>query len=238
MILRPPSATVSTHISAFDAVAFQSPFMPNARMSLCTQSVHFLLPTPSSPHCALLRFPNTTGFDSRRPFIRMSVHAHKSLLVRKVFLMLSHRVYLKGAVIRGHPTVWSLTRLGGVRCGVCFSVFGGGSTYCIHTGGPRLPRLLPFGSWGRALLLVGRRAHVVTAWCASSMRGSACRFQRTYPGFRSRRPLGTWRITPVCIFSSLLRLAPSSAVYAVGVYTWSLSSLPTWSTRRLGELLR
>ena len=38
--LRPPSVTVSTHTSAFKAVAFQSPAMPNVRMSLCTQSVH------------------------------------------------------------------------------------------------------------------------------------------------------------------------------------------------------
>ena len=33
----------------------------------------------------------------------------------------------------------------------------------IHTGGPRLPRPLPFGSGGRALLSVGRRAHVSSA---------------------------------------------------------------------------
>ena len=36
-----PSVTVSTHTSASNAVAFQSPAMPNARMSLCTQSLHF-----------------------------------------------------------------------------------------------------------------------------------------------------------------------------------------------------
>ena len=41
MNLRPPSVTVSTHTSAFNAVASQSPAMPNARMSLCTQSVHY-----------------------------------------------------------------------------------------------------------------------------------------------------------------------------------------------------
>ena len=40
MNLRLPSVTVSTHTSAFNAVAFQSPAMPNARMSLWTQSVH------------------------------------------------------------------------------------------------------------------------------------------------------------------------------------------------------
>ena len=45
--LRPPSVTVSTHTSAFNAVAFQSPAMPNARMALCAQSVHsFYFPRP------------------------------------------------------------------------------------------------------------------------------------------------------------------------------------------------
>ena len=34
------------------------------------------------------------------------------------------------------------------------------ATYCIRTGGSQLPRPLPFGSRGRALLLVGLRAHV------------------------------------------------------------------------------
>ena len=54
MNLRPPSVTVSPHTSAFNnAVAFQCPVMPNSRMSLCTQSVHSLLPTPSSPHLTL-----------------------------------------------------------------------------------------------------------------------------------------------------------------------------------------
>ena len=38
----------------------------------------------------------------------MSVPAHKSLLVRNVVSMLSHRVYLKGTVVQGHPVVWSL----------------------------------------------------------------------------------------------------------------------------------
>ena len=33
--------------------------------------------------------------------------------------------------------------------------------------------LLPFGSYGRALFLVGRRANLGTVSCASNMRGSA-----------------------------------------------------------------
>ena len=32
--------------------------------------------------------------------------------------------------------------------------------YCIHTGGPQLPRSLRFGSRGRALLSVGRRTEL------------------------------------------------------------------------------
>ena len=87
---------------------------------------------------------------------------------------------------------WCEARLGGVWYEVWRSVPGGGSTYCIHTEGIRLlrPLFIPSGSWERVRLSVGRRAPVSTAWCACSMRGSAWRFQRTYPGFRSRRPLG------------------------------------------------
>ena len=48
-----PSVTVSTHTSSSDAVVFQSPAMPNARMSLCTQSVHSF----SFPPCPLRTAP-------------------------------------------------------------------------------------------------------------------------------------------------------------------------------------
>ena len=41
--LRPPSVTASTQTSAFNDIVSQSPVMPNARMSLCTQSVQKLL---------------------------------------------------------------------------------------------------------------------------------------------------------------------------------------------------
>ena len=92
MNLRPPSATLSTHTSASNAVAFQSLVMPNARISLCTQSVHSF----SFPHRPLRtapsRFQKTIRFGSPPPLIRMSLPAHKSLLVRNVVSMLSHRV--------------------------------------------------------------------------------------------------------------------------------------------------
>ena len=75
MNLCPPSVTVSTHTSAFDAVAFQSPAMPNARMSLWTQSVHSFSFPPRPLRNAPSRFPKTIRFGSRPQLIRRSVHA-------------------------------------------------------------------------------------------------------------------------------------------------------------------
>ena len=92
MDFRPPSVTASTHTSAFNAFAFRSPVMPNPRMSLCARSVH-PFSFPSRPLCtAPSRFPNMIRFGSRPLLIRMSVPAYKSLLMRNVVLMLSHRV--------------------------------------------------------------------------------------------------------------------------------------------------
>ena len=111
MNLRPLSVAVSTHTSAFNAVAFQSLATPNARMSLWTQSVHSFS-FPSHPlRTAPSRFPKTIRFGSRPPLIRRSVPAHKSLLVRNVVSMLSHPVISRARmyeVIR-----WS----GLLRCG-------------------------------------------------------------------------------------------------------------------------
>ena len=67
--LRPPSVTVSTHTSAFKAVAFQSPAMPNVRMSLCTQSVHYFSFPPRPLRTAPSRFPKAIRFGSRPPVI-------------------------------------------------------------------------------------------------------------------------------------------------------------------------
>ena len=67
--LRPPSVTVSTHTSAFKAVAFQSPAMPNVRMSLCTQSVHSFSFPPRPLRTAPSRFPKAIRFGSRPPLI-------------------------------------------------------------------------------------------------------------------------------------------------------------------------
>ena len=92
MNLHPLSVTVSIHTSASKAVAFQSPAMPNARMSLCAQSVHYFSFLPRPLRTASSRFPNTIRFGSRPPLIRMNAPAHKSLLVRNVVSMLSHRI--------------------------------------------------------------------------------------------------------------------------------------------------
>ena len=80
MNLRPPSVTVSTHTSASNAVVFQSPAMPNARMPLCKQSVHSFSFPPRPLRTAPSRFPNTIPFGNRPSLIRMSAPAHESLL--------------------------------------------------------------------------------------------------------------------------------------------------------------
>ena len=59
---------------------------------LYTQSVHSFSFPPRPLRTAPSRFPNTIRFGSRPPLIRMSVPAHKSLLVRIVVSMLSHSV--------------------------------------------------------------------------------------------------------------------------------------------------
>ena len=141
MNLRPPFATVSTHTPAFDAVAFQSPAMPNARMPLCPQSVHSFSFPPRRLRTAPSRFPNTIRFGSRPPLIRIKVPAHK------VFSCATLSQCSRAELSQGHGCMrssdglvscavarWCEARPGGVRRGVWRSVPGGGSTYCIHTG--------------------------------------------------------------------------------------------------------
>ena len=73
-------------------LAFQCPAMLDARMSLWTQLVYSFSSPPRLLHTAPSRYPKTFRFGSRPPLIRRSVPAHKSLLVRNVVSMLSHRV--------------------------------------------------------------------------------------------------------------------------------------------------
>ena len=95
MNLRPSSRNVSTYTSASNAVAFQSPTMPNARMLLFTQSVHSCFFPPRPLRNAPSRVPNTIRFGSHPPLIPISVPTHKRLFVRNVFSMISHRVISK-----------------------------------------------------------------------------------------------------------------------------------------------
>ena len=60
MKLRPLSVIVSIHTSASNAVAFQYSAMPNASMSLCTQSVYYFCFPLRFLQTAPSRFPNIT----------------------------------------------------------------------------------------------------------------------------------------------------------------------------------
>ena len=101
---KPPSTFYdSTHTFASNAVASQSPAMPNTWMSLCTQSVYSFSFPPRPFRTALSMFLNVIRFGNRPPLIRISDPAHKSLLVRSVVRTPG---YLKGTVVRGPPMVW------------------------------------------------------------------------------------------------------------------------------------
>ena len=119
MNLHPPSVTVPTHTSASNAVAFQSPAMPNARMSLCMQSVYSFSFPPRPLRTAPSRFPNRNRFGSRPPLIRTSAPARKSLLALSIVSMLSHRVISRArlydvirwsGLLRCAPMIRSKTR--------------------------------------------------------------------------------------------------------------------------------
>ena len=108
--LHPPSVTASTHTSASNAITFQPPAVPNARMSLCTQSVHSFSLPPRPLRTAPSSFLNMICFGNRPPLLRISALAHKSLLVRNVVSMLSHPVISR-------PRLYGVVRWSGLlRC--------------------------------------------------------------------------------------------------------------------------
>ena len=111
MNLRPLFVTASTHTAAFNAIAFQPPVMPNARMSLCTQSVHSFSFPPRSLRTAPSRFPNIIHFGSRPPLIRMRVPAHKKSFFSCATLSQCSRTRLSqghGCKRSSGGLVWSL----------------------------------------------------------------------------------------------------------------------------------
>ena len=150
MNLRPPYVAASTHTSAFNAIAFQSPVMPNTRMSLCTQSVHSLSFPPRPLRTAASRFPNMIRFlGSRPPLIRMSVPAHRSILVRNVVLMLSHRDISRTRLYE--VILWS----GLLRCAPMMRSIMVKQQKSVQYNGGFLPDIIPlaqgYNHWGTRL---------------------------------------------------------------------------------------
>ena len=82
----------TTAAPSSNAVAFESPGMPNARTPLYTHLVHSSSFPPRPLRTAPSRYPNKTRFGNRPPLIWMSVPAHNGVLVPNVVSMLLHRV--------------------------------------------------------------------------------------------------------------------------------------------------
>ena len=147
MNLRPPSVTISTHTSAFKAVAFQSLAMPNARR--CRSGCNLSTLSPSHPVLSVL---HPQGFRKRfaSEAARRSFGGASPPTEVFSFATSSQRSHTR--LSQGHgctkssdglvscvvPRLYE-ARLGGVKCGVWRSVPGEGSAYCIHTRGPQLP---------------------------------------------------------------------------------------------------
>ena len=82
--LRPPSVTVSTHTSAFKAVAFQSPAMPNVRMSLCTQSVHsFSFPPRPLRTAYIYMYSSMHVLNKKTVLLRSMCQSH--IIMKKIY---------------------------------------------------------------------------------------------------------------------------------------------------------
>ena len=90
--LHHPSVMVSIHTRFSNVIPSQPPRYANAWRSLSTQPIHFFSLPPCPLRAEPSRFPNTIRFGNRPPLIRISVPAYKSLIVRKVVLVLSRLV--------------------------------------------------------------------------------------------------------------------------------------------------
>ena len=86
---------LNPHLS-LQRFTFQLPAMPNARMSLCTQSVHSFSFPPPPFRTAPSRFPNTIRFGSRPPLIWMSAPP------TKVFSCTTLSQYFHARLSQGH----------------------------------------------------------------------------------------------------------------------------------------
>ena len=108
----------------------------------------FLFPTPSSPHCTL----KVSKHDSQS-LIRIIAPVNKHSRAQRCLNALTpgclrarfYEVIRWSGLLRCVSLMRSKTRWCTVR-EVWRNGAGEGSSYCIHTGGPRLPRPLPFGS--------------------------------------------------------------------------------------------
>ena len=109
MNLRPPSVTVSTHTSAFKAVAFQSPAMPNARMSLWTQSVHSF---------SFLIFVGTTNSECAG----MYTYRHRPYICKQIMQTAVIYIYVQLATSRFGNLTWLIHTLPYVR-GCCSTYY-------------------------------------------------------------------------------------------------------------------
>ena len=130
----------------------------------------FLLPTPSSPHCALEVPEHYSLWQPPAAHSEKFSRPQKSSRAQRCLNALAPG-YRKGAVVRGHPVVWSLALRSddakqdpvvyGAEFGVVFLAEGPHAVSIQEVS--QLSRPLPFGSLETARLPVGRRAHPGTS---------------------------------------------------------------------------
>ena len=106
--LRPPYVTASTETSAFSAIVFPIPrYAKRPDDALYTVGPFFLLPTPSSTHCALKVSEHDSLWQPPAAHSEERSRPQKSSRAQRCLNALAPG-YLKGTVVRGHPVVWSL----------------------------------------------------------------------------------------------------------------------------------
>ena len=101
----------------------------------------FLLPTPSSPHCALKVSEHDSLWQPPAAHSEERPRPQKSSRAQRCLNALAPG-YLKGTVVRGHPVVWSLALrpddtkqdpvVYGTKFGVVFIMSGEAHRYTVH----------------------------------------------------------------------------------------------------------